>query len=271
MPDAANLAVLRRARRVWAVPAIHGEAGRAAALLHRLAPWVEPDDRVVFLGNYLGYGAAVPATLDALLTFRSWLIAQPGMFAYDVVFLRGSQEEMWQKLLTLQFAVNPREVLAWMLDHGVGATITAYGGDLRQGDAATREGARAIARWTAGLRELMGRHPGHQALLSSLRHAAHTDDAGTGERGLLLVHAGIDPARPLAAQRDALWWGHPGFSQLSRPFEGFRLVIRGRDPAHGGIQSGPHAFTLDGGCGFGGPLVAACFDPGGRMISRIEA
>ena len=34
-----------------------------------------------------------------------------GTFLGDIVFLRGSQEEMWQKLLELQFAPNPREVL----------------------------------------------------------------------------------------------------------------------------------------------------------------
>jgi serine/threonine protein phosphatase 1 len=266
MSAAANFAVLRRASRIWAVPAIHGEAGRLAALLEILAPRIASGDRVVFLGNYLGYGAAIPATLDALLTFRRWLIARPRMFASDLVFLRGSQEEMWQKLLQLQFAVNPREVLAWMLDHGVGPTIESYGGDLRQGEAAAREGARAIARWTSALRALMGQHPGHQALLSSLRHAAYTEDMA-----VLFVHAGIDPARPLSAQSDALWWGYPGFAQLAKPFQEFKLVVRGIDPAHGGIQSAAHTFTLDAGCGFGGPLAAACLDPGGRMLSRIEA
>jgi serine/threonine protein phosphatase 1 len=266
MSAAANFAVLRQARRIWAVPAIHGEAGRLAALLELLVPRIERGDRVVFLGNYLGYGREIPATLDDLLAFRRWLIAQPRMFASDLAFLRGSQEEMWQKLLQLQFAVNPREVLAWMLDHGVGATVASYGGDLRQGEAAAREGPRAIARWTSGLRTLMGQHPGHQALLSSLRHAAYTDDMA-----VLFVHAGIDPARPLSAQSDALWWGYPGFAQLSRPFHDFRLVVRGIDPAHAGIQSATYTFTLDAGCGFGGPLVAACLDPQGRMLSRIEA
>jgi serine/threonine protein phosphatase 1 len=266
MSDAANFAVLRRARRVWAVPAIHGEAGRLSALLQQLAPRIEAHDRVVFLGNYLGYGSTIPATLDALLAFRRWLIAQPRMFAYDLAFLRGSQEEMWQKLLQLQFAVNPREVLAWLLDHGMGATIESYGGDLRLGETAAREGARAIARWTASLRGLMSQHPGHQALLSTLRHAAYTDDMA-----LLFVHAGVDPARPLSAQSDALWWGYPGFTQLNRPFQDFRLVVRGIDPSHGGIQSTTYTFTLDAGCGFGGPLVAACIDHGGRILSRVEA
>jgi serine/threonine protein phosphatase 1 len=32
-----------------------------------------------------------------------------------------------------------------------------------------------------------------------------------------------------------------------------------------------HVASIDGGCGFGGPLVAACFDAAGRLIDTIEA
>lgn len=266
MPAPANFAVLRRARRVWAVSSIHGEAARASALLDALRVQLEPGDRIVFLGNYLGHGSAIVATVEALLAFRRDVLARPLAFASDVVFLRGSQEEMWHKLLQLQLAVNPREVLAWMLRHGVGATVAAYGGDVRQGEAAARDGPRAIARWTTALRSLVSRHAGHQALMTSLRHAAYSDDMR-----LLFVHAGIDPARPLSAQSDALWWGGPGFAQLAAPFEPFAMVVRGRDPAGGGVQLGPYGLTLDGGCGFGGPLIAASIAPDGCVLSWIDA
>ncbi len=265
MPAPANFAILRRARRVWAIPSIHGDAVRCSALLDALRVRLEPGDRIVFLGNYLGFGGGIVATVESLLAFRRDVLARSLVFASDVVFLRGSQEEMWQKLLQLQLAVNPREVLAWMLRHGVGATIAAYGGDTRQGEAAARDGPRSIARWTTALRGLMSQHPGHQALMTSLRHAAYSDDMR-----LLFVHAGIDPARPLSAQNDALWWGVPGFAQLSAPFEPFAMVIRGRDPAAGGVHVGPYSLTLDGGCGFGGPLIAACIDPDGRAVAWID-
>ena len=266
MPASSHFAELRRVRRVWAVPAIHGEAARLGRLIDSLEARFAPGDRIVFLGNYLGYGDGILATLEALLALRRRVLARPLVFASDVVFLRGSQEEMWHKLLQLQLAVNPREVLAWMLGHGVGATIAAYGGDPRHGEAAARDGPRSIARWTSALRAQIAQHPGHQALMAALRHAAYTDDMA-----LLFVHAGVDPARPLSAQSDALWWGAPGFAQLDRPFQAFRVVVRGRDPGRGGLQVGPHSLSLDAGCGFGGPLIGACLAQDGAPLSWIEA
>ena len=97
-------------------------------------------DRLVYLGNCLGHGAEVRGAIDELLGFRRQILARPGMFPFDIAYLRGAQEEMWQKLLQLQFAPNPREVLGWMLEHGVGATLSAYGGSIQQGIVAARDG-----------------------------------------------------------------------------------------------------------------------------------
>jgi serine/threonine protein phosphatase 1 len=266
MKGSERFAALRRAARVWAIAAIHGEARRLAAVHDALEARFAPGDRLVYLGNYLGCGPHVAETMDELLRFRRALIARPGMFAYDVVYLRGSQEEMWQKLQQLQFAVNPREVLDWMLSHGVAATLAAYGGEARQGLAAARDGAIAITRWTNQLRAGVARMPGHQALLSSLRRAAYTDDGA-----LLFVHAGVDTSRPLEAQGDVLWWGSAGFGEWPAPYQGFRRVVRGFDPAHVGIVRGPHGLSIDCGSGFGGKLVAACLDRTGEIVERIEA
>ena len=157
MSDRDKFAVLRKCKRVWAVAAIHGEAEKLATLHRALEPRIVAGDRLVYLGNYLGHGPDVRGTLDALLAFRRELIARPGMFAADVAYLRGSQEEMWQKLLQLQFAPNPREVFAWMIEHGAGATLTTYGGEIQQGFVCTRDGPLAITRWTSKLRSAMQR------------------------------------------------------------------------------------------------------------------
>jgi serine/threonine protein phosphatase 1 len=267
-----KFAVLRRAARVWVVAAIHGDAARLSALHELLAERFAVGDRLVYSGNYFGHGTDIAPALDELLLFRREIIAQPRMFASDVVYLRGSQEEMWEKLLQLQFAVNPREVFEWMVAQGVAATITAYGGGVDRGRQAMRDGPMAIGRWTASLRQAMADRPGHRALISSLRRAAHTDD-----RQLLFVHAGLDPSRPLGEQSDALWWGHPGWTQMNAAYEGFRRVVRGFDRnaararAPGGVESQPFTYTVDGGCGFGGPLVAACLTPDGGLVDHIEA
>ncbi len=266
MSDRDKFAVLRKSRRVWAVAAIHGEADRLDALHQAVVGRFLTGDRLVYLGNYLGRGPGVAHTVDRLLEFRRALIAAPGMFASDVAYLRGSQEEMWQKLLQLQFAPNPREVLDWMLSQGLGATLAAYGGTPGQGAQAAREGALSLTKWTTALRAGMQSRPGHYLLMSALRRAAYTDDGG-----LLFVHAGIDPDRPLSAQSDSLWWGTGGFSRLAQAYGGFAKVVRGFDRAHPGVEVGPFTVTVDAGCGFGGPLVAACLDPAGEIIELIEA
>ena len=98
-----------------------------------------PGDRLVYTGNMIGRGSAVRETMDELLSFRRALIAMPGMLADDVVYLRGAQEEMWQKLLQLQFAPIPPWCCAGCCA-GRRATLVAYGGDPDQGMACPATG-----------------------------------------------------------------------------------------------------------------------------------
>ncbi|MBT5456790.1 MAG: hypothetical protein HOK82_09305, partial [Rhodospirillaceae bacterium] len=113
MADGTMFASLRKAERIWAVASIHGEAGRLRKLHTDLARRIGPNDRLVYLGNVLGHGPAVRETVDSVLSFRRLMLARPNALVHDVALLRGAQEEMWQKLLQLQFAVNPSEVLDW--------------------------------------------------------------------------------------------------------------------------------------------------------------
>ncbi|HSV30082.1 MAG TPA: hypothetical protein VLL76_11005, partial [Candidatus Omnitrophota bacterium] len=213
-----------------------------------------------------GYGPDVRATIDELLVFRRAFIAKPGVEVDDVVFLRGAQEEMWQKLLQLQFAPNPVDVLRWMVDHGIAPTVAAYNGNVEEGFGIAREGILALTRWTSGLRQNMRAYDGHTAMMSVLKHAAFTDD-----NALLFVHAGLDPSRPLSAQMDAFWWGSAGFELLDAGYGGFKLVVRGSDRRRGGVRVGAFTASLDAGCGFGGPLTAACFGADGQILKMIEA
>jgi serine/threonine protein phosphatase 1 len=170
-------------------------------------------------------------------------------------------------LLQLQFAPNPGELLQWMVRAGMETTVRAYGGDLRQGFAACRDGARTITRWTGALRNAMNAKPGHTALFAALRHAAFTDD-----RGLLFVHAAIDPSRPLFEQRDAFWWGREDILELKEPFASFRRVVRGVDRDRRGVVEREFAVSVDGGAGQGGGrLIAACFGLDGALIDIAEA
>jgi hypothetical protein len=253
-------------RRVWAIAGIHGAAKRLVGLHDLVSERFQEQDRIVYLGNYVGNGDAVLATIDELLDFRRRVLGRRRGFACDVVFLRGAQEEMWQKILQLQFAPNPSEVLQWMVGAGMAATIQAYGGDLRQGLAASRDGPRTITRWTGGLRSAMNAAPGHTALFSQLRHAAFT-----GESGLLFVNAALDPSRPLAAQGDAFWWGRDDILELKASFEGFSRVVRGVDRERRGVVEREFAISVDGGVDHGGPLIAICIGLDGAVLEVVTA
>ena len=266
MLDPDKFGTLTGGHRIWSIAAIHGETERLRALHGVLAGRLEARDRVVYLGNYLGHGTDIIGTVDELIAFRRELLSVPGMMPQDIVFLRGAQEEMWQKLLQLQLPMNPPDVLGWMMERGVIATIKAYGGAAGDGLASARGGTVTLTRWTSSLRDTMYGHPGHRELMSQLKRACVTNDGS-----MLFVHAGIDPERPLDTQRDAFWWSPGGFADLKEPFGNFRLVVRGFDPDHEGVQVGAYTATLDGGCGSGGPLVACCFDTSGQIVDQIEA
>jgi len=241
-----------------------------------MIPRLQPDDRLVYLGNLMGRRKEAAATIDSLLRFRGLFLARPDAFACDVVHLRGSQEEMWQKLLQLQFATDPRSVLQWMLDQGVAASLESYGFDPAEGLREAAAGPRQLTRWTSALRARIQAFPGHWELLGSLRRAAYTagDHEGDGSNegwGLLFVNAGLDPERPLEAQKDTFWWGSASFATVDRPYGGYRRVVRGFCPQHPGLDLADFTATVDGGCGFGGPLLAACFALDGSVVDQIAA
>jgi serine/threonine protein phosphatase 1 len=53
---------------------------------------IRPGDRIIYLGNYSGYGPSPVKTLEELLTFRRMVLSIPGMLCKDIVYLRGAQE-----------------------------------------------------------------------------------------------------------------------------------------------------------------------------------
>lgn len=258
-----RFAVLKRVGRVWAIGAVHGQAAALTRLYEAIAARVVPGDRIVHLGNLLGVGPDPAGVLDRIVEFRRDFIAAPGFFAADFVLLRGQQEEMWQKTLQLHFAVNPKQILEWMLARGLEASLRGYGLDPRDGLQACGAGATAIARWTARLREAMAARGGHRDVMLALRRAAY-DAQGR----LLFVSAGLDASRPLAAQGDALWWGGPDFVKLAAPFEGFERIVRGLAPEKARIPDGPYSLTLHG--EMPGEILAACVDRDGAIVELLR-
>jgi serine/threonine protein phosphatase 1 len=199
MTGSPTIARLSGGGRIWALGALLGDDDALEALTHAVLSRWRPGDRLVVLGNMLGPNGDPARTLDGLLRLRRRLMA--ASLGCGVLFLRGAQEEMWQKALSLQFAMTPLEVLDWMLGRGLAAIIEAYGASVTNGRIACRNGPSEIARWTRGLRQRQASHAGHAEILNSLKRAALGAD-GT----LLLSAAGVEARRPLDDQGDAFWW-----------------------------------------------------------------
>lgn len=256
-------------RRVWAVSAVHGELDRLYALHDAILERLRPGDRIVYLGNYTGYGTQSRETMDELITFRRLAMSAPGVMPSDFVYLRGKQEDMWQQLIQIQFANKPGEVLNGMLANGLSATLDSYGIQTSDGIRACKEGVLALTRWTTKIRELIRKNPGHDKLMTTYKRAAFTGK--DGRTPLLFVHAGVNPEKTLEDQGDTLWNAGEDFKGITQAYAPYEKVIRGYDPLHAGVHLNCVTASLDGGSGFGGSLVCAGIDANGKIFEMLEA
>ncbi len=249
-------AIIPSNKRIWAIGAVYGDASRLSILHQTIISLYNPNDIILYLGNLMGYGPDVGGVLDEVFCFRKILIEKMGTKPQDIIYLRGQQEEMWRKLLTLQFAHKPENVYPWMLDHGVGATIAAYGLDPEEGKIIVSRGSVAISRWTGELRNLQNDSHGHTEILNSLKHAALTDDGK-----VLFTSWSINPSIPFASQGDVLWWGSSVPINPERPYEKFSLVVRGEsNPKNYGVHLYPYFLHINSAGGRGGPLLSVILE-----------
>jgi len=255
--------------RIWAISAIHGELNRLEKLHDHLFERISPGDRIIYLGNYLGYGSAPCAVIDEILTFRRMVLAMPGMMVDDIVYLRGNQEEMWNKTLQLHFSPTPIDDFIWMLGNGLASTLEDYGFSAHDGIEAARDGCVALAKWTGQIRNTIRSKPGHDIFQMHLRRAGHTSKSAS-PAPMLFVNAGINPHETLEQQGDQFWWSANDLNDLTREYDPFKRVIRGYDPKHKGVNINCVTATIDGGCGFGGSLIAAGFDADSNVIDMID-
>lgn len=259
-----TIARLSEGGRIWALGAQQGNDRALEALADALLQRWQRGDKLVVLGNMLGGDGDPGRTLDLMLLLRRRLLATN--LACDVYFLRGAQEEMWHKLLSLQFAISPLSVLDWMLAHGLAATVEAYGVAVEEGRIACRGGARSIARWTVGLREAQMARPGHAELLNSLTRAALSADGTT-----LLSAAGVDATRPIDKQADAFWWNGQSDRALDAAlaqggdagWKGLTRLVRGA--GSGEAADDGRVLTVTRGT----PALVA-LDGAGTLLERIE-
>jgi hypothetical protein len=261
---------LGQPNKIWVVSAVHGEVPRLTELHDKLFQRFQPGDRLLYTGNYIAGAAAQPVeTINEILYFRRTLLARPGMMADDFVYLRGIQEELWNKLLQLQFTPSPRQVVDWMSKKhtSMESVLNGYGSSFEEAARVAREGIISMTRWTSFLKSSVRQFPGHEKFFSVLRRAAFTENRAGNDNNILFVHAGLDPQRPLMSQGDNFWWGSKQFSQMTESYQPFKSVVRGFDPEHQGIQVGPVSVSLDG----GDKLVCAEMSGQGDVLEILAA
>lgn len=265
MSQDTKFAILSNKPRIWAISSIHGELEKLRALHGQLANYFLPGDALVYTGNIMGHGPNVGGCINEVLNFRRLVLLQDGAKMDDVIFLRGGQEEMLFKLRQIPFAQEPEDVLVWMNDQGVESTLHAYGTSCEEGLRAAREGMLALSQWMNALKAEMHKIDGHEQYMDALKRAAYSED-----KKMLFVNSNVVLDMPLDAQTDAFWWGMQEFRELDHPYGGFERTIRGYDHRHEGFHMADHQLCIDGGCGFGGKLIAVCFESNSALVERIE-
>ena len=216
---------LKHSKKIWAIGSIHSNFDSFNSIKEYILKNFLYGDKLVFLGNIIGFGKRSTETLSSVINLRNYLLSKFFLKANDIVFLRGAQEEMFLKLLQLQTAPNPQDIVQWMFEHGVDKTASSYGFDSEEIIDISTQGTLSIRRWTAKLNKMISNFPGHKEYFSNLYHAAFSDT-----KKILFVNRGVDVSRPLSAQSDCFWWGYQNFSTLNKPYYTFTKIVRGYEP-----------------------------------------
>jgi serine/threonine protein phosphatase 1 len=229
---------------VYAVGDVHGRLdlleAMEAAIARDIAATRPARPLICYLGDYVDRGPESAGVIERLC----------GPFDDDVprVFLKGNHEDRMLDFLEDPIARGP----SWMKFGGREA-LHSYGLD--------PSGSESETDWLR-LRDALRANlpPPHLAFLRALRLAFVW-------RGHLFVHAGVDPARPLASQspHDLMWIREPFLS--SEQDWGLTVV-------HGHViteepQFRPNRIGIDTGAYGSGRLTCLAVSAGGRRI--IEA
>ncbi|MDC0037943.1 hypothetical protein OAJ30_04640 [Alphaproteobacteria bacterium] len=222
MDKKTNFTEITKSKKIWAIGSIHSRHSALESIKKYLLEKFDKNDSLVFLGNVIGLGTESKNTLSSILDLRNNLMSKFCLDPEKIIFLRGAQEEMFLKLLQLQTAPNPHDIVKWMYEHGVDATIKSYGFNIEELLEVSMQGTMPISKWTSRLNSALLAQPGHNQYFSNLKHAAYTDT-----KKILFLNRGVDISRPLSAQNDCFWWGYQNFSNLNKPYSTFIRIVRG--------------------------------------------
>ena len=212
--------------RLFAIGDVHGCADELKRLLDALP--LGADDTIVFVGDYIDRGHDSRGVIEHLLAWRAQTPAR-------TVFLKGNHEDMALDFLGLGGQWGE----VWLRNGGA-AALRSYG----VGSEIPRL-------------EVAQHMPGtHLEFMRSLETSFAWDR-------YLVVHAGIRPGVPLAAQKtEDLLWIREEF--LDRPHGLGKTVIFGHTPHRRVVNGQPYRIGIDTGCVYGGALTCLSV-PDGRV------
>ena len=222
MNTESNFIELKNVKRIWAIGSIHSNLDSLNSIKDHILSNFSLGDKLIFLGNVIGIGDNAKETISSVLDIRFKLLAKFKLEPNEIIFLRGAQEEMFLKLMQLQIAPNPQDIISWMFDHGVNKTIESYGFSKDEVKNISSQGTMAISKWTSKLNNVVTSNKGHKDYFSNLKHAAFSSS-----KKILFVNRGVDVSRPLSAQNDCFWWGYQNFSKINQPYNSFIRIVRG--------------------------------------------
>ena len=222
MKKDSNFIEIVNSKKIWAIGSIHSRLEAFNSIKKHLLQNFKEGDFLVFLGNVIGLGVNSKETLTSVIDLRNKLMAKFLLNPKHIIFLRGSQEEMFLKLLQLHTAPNPSDIVSWMFEHGVDKTIQSYGFDAKELVDISSQGTLSISKWISELYNAVSNEPGHQEYFTNLKHAAFGES-----KKILFLNRGVDISRPLSAQNDCFWWGYQNFSFLDKPYSSFIRIVRG--------------------------------------------
>jgi len=227
LDNISNFVELKKSNKIWAIGSIHSNLKSFNSIKEFILNNFEKNDKLVFLGNIIGLGNNSKETLSSVINLRFSLMSKLKLKPESIIFLRGAQEEMFSKLLQLQLAPNPEEIIEWMFDHGVNETIKSYGFSENELKNIASSGTINISKWTNNLNKALQSNPGHTEYFLNLKHAAYSYT-----KKILFVNRGVDITRPLSAQNDCFWWGFQNFSKIQKPYKSFLRIVRGYESEH---------------------------------------
>ena len=227
MNKISNFVELKKCNKIWAIGSVHSNLKSFISIKKFILKNFQINDKLIFLGNVIGLGDNSKETLNSVIDLRFNLMSKFKLKPESIVFLRGAQEEMFSKLLQLQLAPNPSEIVEWMFDHGVNQTVKSYGFSEDEVKNIASSGTINITKWTTNLNKVLYMNSGHTDYFLNLKHAAYSYT-----KKILFVNRGVDITRPLSAQNDCFWWGFQNFSTIRQPYKTFIKIVRGYESEH---------------------------------------